>query len=371
MITTLSVGNTVATSSELLSCRPVYGGSPTGLLTPWHDNPLAVRVEDEVLYFLLVDRFSDDAEDEVRDLDGNLVHGTTPPLTDADRNSVDRGIWAQAGVTWVGGTLKGVTSKLGYLKRLGVTALWISPVLKQTATPPGASTNYHGYATQNFLDVDPHFGTADDLRDLVQQAHQAELRIILDIVLNHAGEVFAYDLSDRSRYPPPTLLTRPAPCGPTGTAAPIRSRAGGTHRLADPVHRGRRRLGLAGRRGVPRRPARPGNVDPAGHIKNWDYPPEYREGDFQDLKDVTHGTGDVGSYQAAPRLKRWPWHIAGGSRSPTSTASASTPSNTWTKAPPDTSPRSCTSSPSQSARNDSCWSARTPAAAGLRSTQWN
>ena len=272
---------------------------------PGTTTPSPSAWEDEVLYFLLVDRFSDDAEDEVRDLDGNLVHGTTPPLTDADRNSVDRGIWAQAGVTWVGGTLKGIASQARLPQRLGVTALWISPVLKQTATAPGASTNYHGYATQNFLDVDPHFGTADDLATSCSEAHQAELRVVLDIVLNHAGDVFAYDLSDRSRYPSTDLLTRPAPCGPAGTAAPTQSRAGGTPTGALIPF-----TAAAADSAWPDGAVLPADLhDPAtwtrrGRIKNWDYPPEYREGDFRTSRTSPTAPATSAATRPRPRLKR-------------------------------------------------------------------
>ncbi|HEX5811301.1 MAG TPA: dienelactone hydrolase family protein, partial [Pseudonocardia sp.] len=150
---------------------------------------------DEVLYFLLVDRFSDGREDGVRDLTGTVVAGATPPLRPGDgggavQTDADAQAWRAAGVDWVGGTLDGVRSKLGYLARLGVTALWVSPVLTQAAPAPGAvANNYHGYATQDFLSVDPRFGDADALRALVDDAHAAGMRVILDVVLNHAGDV--------------------------------------------------------------------------------------------------------------------------------------------------------------------------------------
>src|SRR6185436_10376697 len=99
--------------------------------------PSPVAWEDEVLYFLLVDRFSDAKERGYRDLAGQVVtSGTTPLYQPGDAlNAVqtpqDAQQWRTAGTRYVGGTLAGVTSKLGYLKRMGVTALWLSPVLKQ------------------------------------------------------------------------------------------------------------------------------------------------------------------------------------------------------------------------------------------------
>ena len=96
--------------------------------------------------------------------------------------------WREAGVRWAGGTLKGLASKIGYLQRLGVSAVWISPIFKQVAY----QETYHGYGIQNFLEVDPHFGTRQDLRDLVRTAHRHGIYVILDIILNHSGNVFSY-----------------------------------------------------------------------------------------------------------------------------------------------------------------------------------
>ena len=77
---------------------------------------------DEVLYFLLVDRFSDGREDGVRDLDGAAVTGSTRPLRPGDEGNAvqtdaDAAVWRAAGTQWVGGTLAGLRSKLGYLAR--------------------------------------------------------------------------------------------------------------------------------------------------------------------------------------------------------------------------------------------------------------
>ena len=97
--------------------------------------------------------------------------------------------WREAGARWVGGTLKGLTSKIGYLQRLGVTAIWVSPIFKQVAF----HDTYHGYGIHNFLEVDPHFGTRADLVQMVETAHRAGIYVILDIILNHVGDVFGYN----------------------------------------------------------------------------------------------------------------------------------------------------------------------------------
>ncbi|HFQ91043.1 MAG TPA: alpha-amylase, partial [Desulfobulbus sp.] len=157
--------------------------------------PSPTHWEDEVLYFLLVDRFSDRSEyGGFADRAGNEVSGpgqgrTTPLFSLArDANRADFSSWFAAGRSWCGGTLAGIRDKLGYLRRMGVSAIWLSPVFRQVS----GSDDYHGYGIQNFLEVDPHFGSRQELRDLVREAHDTGLRVILDIILNHGGDVFAY-----------------------------------------------------------------------------------------------------------------------------------------------------------------------------------
>jgi glycosidase len=248
---------------------------------------------DEVLYFLLVDRFSDGREDGVRDLAGVPAAGTTPLLRPGDegnavQNEADAAAWRAAGIGWAGGTLAGVRSKLGYLARLGVTALWISPVLKQAATPPGGMANYHGYATQDFLAVEPRFGDADALRDLVAAAHDAGLRVILDVVLNHAGDVFAYD---------PTVLD-PRWDGREYPVAGWRTAGGLVPFTPD-----------AAAAAWPDGAVHPAELHPApswtrrGRIVDWDRFPEYVEGDFEGLKDITQGAGELDDYRPSPALQ--------------------------------------------------------------------
>jgi hypothetical protein len=83
--------------------------------------------EDQVLYFLMLDRFSDENEKGYIDNNGKPVTTGTTPLFQFDRDAykADRGQWAEQGNRWLGGTLKGLASKIGYLKRLGVSAIWI------------------------------------------------------------------------------------------------------------------------------------------------------------------------------------------------------------------------------------------------------
>lgn len=121
------------------------------------------------IYFLLLDRFN----------------SSNPPRRPWDRFCGVR----------QGGTFKGVQAQLRYLEELGVKAIWLSPILKNS--PPDG--NYHGYGAQNFLDLDARFasdGTLPsaerELTELVDEAHARGMNVIVDIVLNHSAEVLDY-----------------------------------------------------------------------------------------------------------------------------------------------------------------------------------
>jgi glycosidase len=119
-----------------------------------------------------------------------------------------------------GGTFKGVTDQLNYLQELGVKALWLTPILKNSR--PNWQYNYHGYDTQDFLNIDARFGsdgtlaTAErELEELVAQAHGRGMYVVLDMVLNHAGRVFDYVYQGRvvEEFTDLNLLNAPLPLG--------------------------------------------------------------------------------------------------------------------------------------------------------------
>jgi glycosidase len=264
----------------------------------FHPSPAAW--EDQVLYFLMLDRFSDGKESGVRGNDGAVTNGgTTPPFAQADHSNAigsdaAAAAWRDAGGRFCGGTLKGLAGKIGYLKRLGVTALWISPVLKQV----DFHETYHGYGIQNFLDVDPHFGTREDLRDAVRTAHDHGIRVVLDIILNHSGDVFSYD-ADRYPFGGPSF-------DPRWDNAPYRVR-GFKDRTGKPT--------IPFAAAAPSAPGPTGDAiwpvelqDPRaftakGRINSWDHDPEFLQGDFFDLKDISLGSGGLDDYQPSPALK--------------------------------------------------------------------
>jgi glycosidase len=139
------------------------------------------RPEDEIIYFLLPDRFANgDPGNDRGGLEGDrLATGYDPTA---------KGFYH-------GGDLAGVSAQLDYIAGLGATAVWLGPVFKNKPVqgPPGReSAGYHGYWITDFTRVDPHFGTNADLQALVDAAHARGLKVYLDIVVNHTADVIQY-----------------------------------------------------------------------------------------------------------------------------------------------------------------------------------
>src|SRR5579885_841032 len=153
------------TSIGQIDLRPMPGKQYFSIVREWRE---------EFIYFLLVDRFHDGK-----------------PRTHPQTTARSAGISTPDG--FYGGKIAGVTKNLGYIAGLGCTAIWLSPVFENNA---GA---YHGYNINNYLRIDPNFGTEQDLIDLVDAAHNFRrngqpwpIRIILDVVINHSGDNWAY-----------------------------------------------------------------------------------------------------------------------------------------------------------------------------------
>lgn len=229
----------------------------------YHPSPRAW--EDQLLYFLLPDRFATGQED-----------ASVPPYTLADNANAlkDASSWREAGGKWQGGTLSGIKSKLGYLKRLGVTAVWIGPIFKQVQHE---EHSYHGYAVQNFLDIDPHFGTREELRELVQAAHKQGLHIILDIILNHSGDVFEYK-SGSQGY-----------AGGKYEAEGFRDTNGNATLPFGPLSETNGADGIYDCAIWPAELQDPDTFTREGKITDWDAYPEFIRGDFETLKDINLG----------------------------------------------------------------------------------
>jgi glycosidase len=144
--------------------------------------PSPAEWRDHFIYFLLIDRFDD---------------GKERPPYDGSR---EERRWDDArGQAYQGGTFKGVTARLPYIRNLGATAVWISPVLKNRFEGVG-HMYLEGYAVQDFLAVEPRMGTLGDLQELVRVAHALDMRVILDIIINHTGDNWAYKEGNSPRY---------------------------------------------------------------------------------------------------------------------------------------------------------------------------
>ena len=111
----------------------------------------------------------------------------------------------RAGAIATRGEIAGITSKLDYLRNLGITTLWVGPMFKQRAH----LNTFHGYAIQDFLEVDSRFGTREDLVGLMDAAHGKDMHVILDIVFNHSGSNWLYDNGQRQpRFDPSPVYKR-------------------------------------------------------------------------------------------------------------------------------------------------------------------
>ncbi|TGX82175.1 alpha-amylase [Palleniella muris] len=86
-----------------------------------------------------------------------------------------------------GGNIEGIRQHLDYFTELGVTALWFTPVLENDSPDNNGNSTYHGYATTDYYRVDPRFGTNEEYRRLIDEAHTKGLKVVMDMIFNHCG----------------------------------------------------------------------------------------------------------------------------------------------------------------------------------------
>jgi alpha-amylase len=195
---------------------------------------------EDFIYFVMVDRFHDST-------------ARTPASSGAGRSA---GIAAPDNAFY-GGTIRGIMDHLDYIAGLGCTALWLSPVFENNA---GA---YHGYNISNYLAIEPNFGTEQDLIDLVEAAHARDMRVILDVVINHSGDNWSYPGGFSFKYIDDQRF------------------AFGSWRRAD--------------RPIPTELRNPEWYHRRGEIQNYEAFPEVQNGDISSLKDFANDDDEIGS----------------------------------------------------------------------------
>ena len=151
---------------------------------------------DQVIYFVMTDRFADGDQ-----RNNDLGAGEFDP---------------RSGRHFSGGDLRGLRSRLGYIRGLGATALWLTPpVANQWTDPLGGYTGYHGYWAEHFTKVDRHLGTLADYQALSRALHGRGMYLVQDVVVNHTGNFFAYrggwDAADPARFYVTNADSKPVP----------------------------------------------------------------------------------------------------------------------------------------------------------------
>lgn len=214
-------------------------------------HPSPSHWEDQIVYSIMVDRFDNgDSQNDCinfKDLVGvteDYYHGCNP----------------YSPLHFHGGDLRGTIRRLDYLHELGVTTLMLTPVQRTYGL-------YHGYGIWNFLAVEPAFGTMEDLKELIHEAHRRDMYVILDIVVNHTADVWEY-AHEIPKEPPFSCRF-----GDESSRIPVK---GWTGNLLIPTEL--QNFDLFNR---------------CGKIAHWDNPYEAENGDFFRLKDLASWKPEV------------------------------------------------------------------------------
>ncbi len=147
----------------------------------------------ERFYFVMADRFANG--DPSNDTGGFDVPADTP----AGDEKYITGLDPTDTAYFHGGDLQGVIDQLDYIEGLGTTAIWLTPSFKNKPVQGVGDTRsagYHGYWITDYTVVDPHLGTNDDMRALVDLAHDRGIKVFFDIITNHSADVITYDESE-------------------------------------------------------------------------------------------------------------------------------------------------------------------------------
>lgn len=137
--------------------------------------------QDEIFYFVLPDRFYNG--DKSNDL-GAAANDARRAISRGGFDKKNKGMYH-------GGDLAGLTEKLPYLDNMGISAIWLTPVLRNQALQNGSS-GYHGYWIVDFSEIDPHLGTNAALKNFIDKAHERNIKVFFDIITNHTADVIKY-----------------------------------------------------------------------------------------------------------------------------------------------------------------------------------
>ena len=146
----------------------------------------------DVLYMLMPDRFANGnpQNDQIKGMNAYVCDRTQPSLRH-------------------GGDLEGIRQHLDYFNELGVTALWLTPVLENNSPDANGYSTYHGYATTDYYRIDPRFGTNEEYARLVREAHAKGLKVVMDMIFNHCGfeHPWVKDMPSRDWFNTPEWLS--------------------------------------------------------------------------------------------------------------------------------------------------------------------
>ncbi|MCO4255291.1 alpha-amylase family glycosyl hydrolase [Pseudarthrobacter cellobiosi] len=175
----------VVASTSVLPVHAAPDPNDPGSSSALHS--LRAPVTDENFYFVMADRFSNgDATND----DGGL--GSDPMVSGF--NPTKKGFYN-------GGDLAGLRDKIDYIQGLGTTSIWLTPSFKNKAVQPeDKSAGYHGYWITDFTQIDPHLGTNDELKALIDEAHSRGMKVYFDIITNHTADVIGYEEGARKTY---------------------------------------------------------------------------------------------------------------------------------------------------------------------------
>ncbi len=162
----------------------VFGCQTTELAPATNDtssqkaqNYLTRDVRDDVFYFVMPDRFN---------------NGDPSNDNGSDTYAISRGgLDVESKWAFHGGDIRGLEQKLDYLQGMGITAIWMTPILRNKAVQKDGF-GHHGYWTVDFTQLDSHFGSNADLKSLIDTAHERGIKVFFDIITNHTADVIKF-----------------------------------------------------------------------------------------------------------------------------------------------------------------------------------